>query len=239
MTTVTEHGSIVGFEKAIQEDPGLVSHLLMMKREMRKRFPSSLLDCIHQAHPRQKDELNETFETLKSLALLYSGRLAVASVEVGAIPSPDKEGEEQNRKLARLPHPFSANFWGGNYQEDGRISWSRPIHAQVCAGSGIEWCLLKPGGVALEVGTNPARKFWFALYMHGAVARWPYDHKRITLFVRLNQAEDYPYSGLPVYSNHPDWDAHLANAADSIDTARWIWDDWNKEMKKIVEEDQS
>lgn len=59
-----------------------------------------------------------------------------------------------------------------------------------CPSQGRVWLVpmpvdLRPGTVPLEIGTTMPSRTWAHLMREGAVARWPYGHKELTIFVNL------------------------------------------------------
>ena len=83
-----------------------------------------------------------------------------------------------------LPPPFKCSFWGGCYDFDGEIIWSKPIHACLQHETGGGWVLIDKGQAPLQVGYNSAYKFWEHLEKNKCLARFPYGQKYITVFCR-------------------------------------------------------
>lgn len=113
------------------------------------------------------------------------GKVLTAAIDLGLEPERDELIEENNKRLARLPGPFSGHFAGGNHSNDGYVKWSEPIEfGQIdCTGREV-MAVIKPKSIPLEVGlTRPDTTIYHILGDH-ALARWPYSSERIHLFVR-------------------------------------------------------
>ncbi len=129
---------------------------------------------------------------------LCIGEIVATKVQVGVGPAKDKEFEENNARLADLPNGFQAKFLGGSGDNDGHIEWSMDIELgqYLPDGKPIRF-RMKPGRASLEVGFTELSSTMLHLQMEGALARWPYDQKWITLYVDRNLFGLQPIEGDP------------------------------------------
>lgn len=118
---------------------------------------------------------------------LCDGKVCMVQISVDGTPSNDKDIEHQNRILSKIRRPFRAKFWGGLADSDGEFSWDETIGVTqfpfVTMPELREDLQIGPRTVPLEVGYTLASRTALHLWEDGAVARWPYGHDRITLFV--------------------------------------------------------
>ena len=133
--------------------------------------------------------------------LIAAGAVAMVSVDTDGPPEPDKRREANARTLSGLPHPFVAKVDIGQTNStrgDGVLRWTEPIRVSVATGlietaEGTEWSGpislhyhgLPPGEAPLEVGSSLPSRTLLHLIEDGKVARWPYGHSELRLFINL------------------------------------------------------
>jgi len=127
------------------------------------------------------------------------GKLVAVEISVGFEPSCDSEEEENNRKLQNLPDGISAEFFGGNGDNDGRLKWTVPLEMNIVVdGEEIARRKIAPTiygrSAPLEVGFTTFVTSCHHLLEEGFLARWPYGSKSIYL---LALDDKYRYSRLP------------------------------------------
>lgn len=116
---------------------------------------------------------------------MYEERqIAALRVEVGHTPSADRERDENQSKLADLPHPFLARVEQTNTMigtADGVIEWTEEVYATF-NGRRIK---IMPGSAPLEIGYMPSGKTQGHIIMghYGQLARWPYGSRDITIIL--------------------------------------------------------
>jgi hypothetical protein len=138
-------------------------------------------------------------------ASVASGEIAMVPVPTSERPSHDADRQGNAAALASLPHPFKAEvFMNQNGADaDGTITWTEPIEATVCSGlaerDGLGFKMpvpllvtVPPGQAPLEIGSSLPSRTWWHLQQDWAVARWPYGHDRLRLFLRITCAEQEP-----------------------------------------------
>lgn len=146
---------------------------------------------------------------IKVYEVLSNGLYGVMRIPVGAQPVADVMREEMNGLLASgLQDPFKAEFFGYKDDDDGFLSWSRPIHVSVFDKSTDEWAwsICKPSVLPLEIGTTSGSKS-FSQIMHTGLARWPYDHDSILAFV---------HPAMLIGSDSPDFQSAVDESGENI-----------------------
>jgi len=193
-------------------------------------FSQYIVDCVYQYSWHKTPDIYDMY-ILNQIYIKLQGdnpTIGVFQIPTDTTPFPDKEIEQNNLILSQLPAPFKGIFWGGTQDEDGEISWKTPIHCTICGKNEYKndalWCLIDPRAAPLEVGYNSSQKFLRDLNWRGLVARWPYGHKYISVFVDFDSVTRY----LPT---DPNFDAILMEANESVDDAleskRSPWELWN------------
>lgn len=124
----------------------------------------------------------DVYSFIQVHSALSSGQALMTQVDVGAQPQLDKYVKENNSLLQALPHPFSAEFWGGKGDEDGQLAWSEAIEASARLVDGKEKGGTIPAGTApLEVGHTNGFTTLRHLSLGRRLARWPYGSNTITI----------------------------------------------------------
>lgn len=131
-------------------------------------------------------------------AMINGGSAAFVGVQTLGAPRQDSEREANAAALASLPHPFIASVWmhQHNADNDGMVTWSEPIKVQAATGrieqreNGSTAPIpvqfeIPPGRVPLEIGFTKPSATWAHIAGEGGVARWPYGHSRLHIFVNL------------------------------------------------------
>lgn len=155
-------------------------------------FSQGFIDCVYQYSWHHKPDINDAYVfAIMYLEMFDLNNIAIFHIPVGRPPYPDKEITKNDSALKDLPAPFTGSFHGGTQDEDGYIKWDRPIHALTNREGGLCACLLPPMRIPLEVGTNSSAKFKIAFEMNYGIARWPYEHDHVTVFVNKRAATIY------------------------------------------------
>lgn len=166
------------------------------------RWGDDYIDALGQdgRHGRESWPLEqvEAFAILHSM--VYGGRVASIRIGTGAKPLRDREREVNAAALSRLPRPFTAyvDTDQSNWPGDGVLEWDEPIHVSLATGL-IERApdgstfpiplhgMIPAGSAPLEIGSSLASRTLTHLTVDGsAVARWPYGHSLIWLFVNFD-----------------------------------------------------
>lgn len=169
-------------------------------------WPQDYIDIIFQKGWGRPD-IYDAYHFACIHAAIMDGRIAVFQIPVDCVPFGDKEIDENgifknDLVLQELKEPFGGKFWGGNYDNDGYIGWTKPINALLCIREMAGFVIVPPFGekndsgqfvkccpCPLEVGTTNAGtthfhlRYVFAGTGEWAVARWPYGQNRITILV--------------------------------------------------------
>ena len=147
-------------------------------------YPVRYVDALFQKW-RCAIDIYDACPFLMAHASIRTGAVAVFQIPIGKEPCADSLADEMNELLADLPGPFSATFWGGNHDEDGKVEVTRPITGLICSpGQGIVGlCIVPPLVYPLEIGYMNAYKLprYFQPGMT-RLARWPYGQDRITVY---------------------------------------------------------
>jgi len=121
---------------------------------------------------------------------IWSGYIYQTKIETSGLPTADSDVIGNQSSLDNLPIPFSAKFWGGNKTDhDGILSWKEDIKLTQANGNfdppRYRAVMHEQFSAPLEVGYTDASCTWFRLLKSRAVARWPYGHRCITLYVAV------------------------------------------------------
>ena len=168
------------------------------------RWDDFYRESIHQHHWREHFPLEQIAAFAHAHSDIMSGRVAqVQLTTFGATPLRDADRAANAKALAELPRPFIADvdLDQNCADSDGHLRWVEPIRVEVSTGipysdpCGHEQPLIlvrtiEPGSVPLEIGTTHASNTLFHLRCDRGVARWPYGHDRINLFVKLGHWQD-------------------------------------------------
>ncbi len=109
------------------------------------------------------------------LSWWMDGFVAFAHVPVGARPTWDRLVEENNARLAGLPHGFRATFaptGGFGYCDDGTFEWTEPLRLAQRVGDGVGELVVEPGSLPLEVGRTKSSRTLLHILCDCGVARW-------------------------------------------------------------------
>ncbi|HEX8867949.1 MAG TPA: hypothetical protein VF821_19980 [Lentzea sp.] len=120
--------------------------------------------------------------SLYCLARLYSaGRLAVAEFDLPASPKGDAKRRENQEVLHYLPKGVVAEVdqEQRGAEGDGQVEWSRRIRGWMQRDEKDSKVVLSPNRAVLEIGYTDASNTCLQLMLYGAVARWPYGHKKL------------------------------------------------------------
>lgn len=218
------------FLEILAKNPKLLDNLgFFISSKDEEELAQSFVDCVYQNFGYHKPDLFDKYVLYITHQLLNkeAPEYLAFHIFVGKSPYPDKETEQNNEVLKKLNRPFKAHFHGGNQDEDGSLSWSKPIHAPRVIGSEIRWVLLDEKiTLPLEVGTNSSRKF-NTYMLHGpGVARWPYDSDYITVFINTNRVNIYKHGD----DRFNELKAKSGETLDDCLIDRNPWARWKKEV---------
>lgn len=129
-------------------------------------------------------------------ALIYGGAVAMVRIGTAGPPFRDKEREANATALSVLPRPFSAtvDLDQANDPGDGTLTWDEPIQVEQATGlidkhpDGstapiVVRYKIQPGSMPLEIGSTLPSRTYEHLAWGSGVARWPYGHSVIHLFI--------------------------------------------------------
>lgn len=186
-TTATDWAiqKIVG-EK--MQDPAWASVLIDTLGRMNNGFwDRSYLNVFLQKH-RFKYDLFDAYTVANLHAMINSGKIARVVIDIAEHPISDSLVDEMNGILQNhMSPPFTAEFWGGNYDGDGKVEWSEEIVAQVSKvyddRTDHFYVRVPPRSATLEVGSTTGAKTLSQVRGERAVARWPYESGEITILL--------------------------------------------------------
>ncbi len=180
-------------EKILDErikDPAWAVLLVEVHRKLRHHEygPPLLVDAIFQNHT-ESVGIEDALAFTLVWSSVMAGELCLCEIEVGHEPHEDRARDLNREVLSRLPIPFAADVSDQNCADsDGGLSWGAPIrtdrqlrteqgHAQ------SETWMAPPSAVPLEIGSTKASRTALHVRESRALARWPYGHKSIMLFI--------------------------------------------------------
>lgn len=181
----------------IHEDSAWLPILQDIQKRMNDRFYGpTLLDFAVQkwaGFRGGKFDLYDAFAFSKIHSLLCEGKVAHCQIHVGSGPGKDKDIEGNNRLLQNLPEPFTACFQpqaGSGDNDDGYVEWESAVEMvkMVLNADGTETAssvIVPVQRVPLEVGTTAASRTIHHLNQNGALARWPYGHEWLLVWVKV------------------------------------------------------
>jgi hypothetical protein len=120
------------------------------------------------------------------LATLWChGHLAFVEFKLDSEPQRDLERAQNQRLLRSLPDGVTG--WVDTSQRgrdsDGVLRWDSVLQADIVPEGDKDLVSVEPSTAPLEIGNTDASCTCFHLGQSGAVARWPYGHKTLTLVV--------------------------------------------------------
>ena len=147
------------------------------------------VDVIMQLH-RGLFDLYDAFAFLQVHALIGNGTFVIADIPVGREPSPDKSIQRNRTLLGGLDKRFKAEFRGGLSDSDGFLHWHDDLYlTDVDDDGSIKRFRIPARRVPLEVGYTKGSRTLTHLTQETALARWPYGHDEIRLFVAADSLE--------------------------------------------------
>lgn len=126
---------------------------------------------------------------------IQRGAVAVVDIEVGAEPEHDHRRKDNQAAINGLGAPYIGTVDQDQHcgDGDGSLEWAEPIAVSWLVPPGewndkdtLDWAVgrIRAGGWApLEIGSTKPSVTAFRLGESRALARWPYGHKTIRLFV--------------------------------------------------------
>jgi hypothetical protein len=173
-------------DRRIAEAPEYAAALGRMIRRLNGRddHGGALDDVVSQPWGNPRRDWYDAAALFEVAQYLQVGWYVTAVVPVGEEPGRDKDLADNQRKLDRLPEPYSARCASGAGDNDGRFVWLNPVSVEHRMQDNERLVVTyAPTDVPLEIGhTDPATTIWH-MWEEGGVARWPYGHKRITLLL--------------------------------------------------------
>lgn len=171
-----------------------------------ERYDRDLVDAIGQQHfsPR-----NWPLEQVAAFSHVYSGLMGgvIARTIIGCDGEPhaDRRRDTNAAILGNLPAPFVAHLDMDqrNADDDGLLEWTEPIIVEKSTGAAFmdpygatyplqTFITVQPGSVPLEVGSSKASVTMMHIGLFRGVARWPYGHKQIHLFLNTHWFSHQP-----------------------------------------------
>ena len=182
-------------KKAIDamQDPRWVSLIANVCRKLNAgEYDQWFVDCLTQQWSGNKPgyDIYDAYAFALFWADIIHGDIAYAVIDVSEPPKGDRAKAANNAILSTLPQPFRAAFEGGAGDHDGELHWDVAITLAITrldADNQQVFChtTRAPAHAPLEVGyTMPGRTLGH-LRTERMVARWPYSHNRVGIFVQL------------------------------------------------------
>ncbi|MFH9798123.1 hypothetical protein [Streptomyces virginiae] len=179
--------------------PAAAAALAQARRHLRGGVVEvEAVDRIGQTHKGPSKWLpSQAAAYLRIFTGLTSGEFAQVLVPLGTAPNLDSERQANQAALDGLHSTFRATVDTAqdHADADGQVSWSIPITVDQSTGVGLpEAAGVRPGtrpvsvpsgGVPLEIGYTMPSRTLHHLLVSGGVARWPYHHEHLCLFVNL------------------------------------------------------
>jgi len=173
-------------------------------RYRRDEFAPWLAHAISDHSWHTSFDLVEAYAFSQVWGMIHLGMVGLCRIDVGTIPSADKEVEENQRALDEgLPEPFHAlvqSNAGRGADDDGKFGWKRAVELDrvTITADGVErhtpWkCSRRK--LQLEIGTTTAVRTLGHLLENIGLARWDYSSKEII-----------------VMASHPSIDVHRGTA---------------------------
>jgi len=200
------------YQDFLKDADGLKALSVFAKRFEEGSWDQRYLDCIGQYDPRAEGWKSRAEMTAMMLVHHHLMQGYVAEVELttyGKTPRLDRSRQANAEALMELPRPFiaSVDMEQSGAPEDGTLRWAEPIRVQVS--TAVPYIApgrrpapvyvvreLPPGKVPLEIGTTDASTTMWHFRFDGGVARWPYGHDRIRLWVDVRPGDGWIYNAL-------------------------------------------
>jgi hypothetical protein len=129
------------------------------------------------------------------------GKIGRVMIRTDGTPARDRERESNAAGLANLPEPFEARVDPDQAVDsfgDGILEWYEPIEIEILTAAAEvdedgnarhrrELLTIPPGWAPLEIGSTQPSRTIYHFFDEGNVARWPYGHDWITLFIGLER----------------------------------------------------
>jgi hypothetical protein len=166
------------------------------------RWDDSYLEQVGQQHRgiRSRWSIQEIAAFAHLHSALMAGNMFEVEISARGEPGPDSDREGNAAKIGQLPGPFVATVSRSqrNADQDGWLYWDEPIKMEKSVNvpytDGVHGtqpirCVVDvpPGRVPLEIGTTKPSRTLLHCRMDGGVARWPYGHNRLILFMSAMQ----------------------------------------------------
>ena len=194
-TTVWDEGAIRGAVAFMKESGGAAIIEKTMHALDKGAYPKMDVDFVGMPF---YSRIENAYAYMKLHAQKVSGKVGCINIDIKGTPCADANASKMNEMLASLPSPFKAEFWGGVADEDGSLSWSKPIvmeriNCDIDPGVDhrckAETIIVEPDSVCLEVGTTKPARSLAHLTMENGLARWPYDYNFITVRIVLDHVK--------------------------------------------------
>ena len=192
-------------KRAVME---VVDHLMAESRELREClfdyqqklhagfFSQSYVDAVLQKWNRRGYDIHDAYAFCQVHRQLCSGSIASTRVYIGATPRADKEIAYNNSVVRGNENSlFFGEFWGALADDDGYITWSKPLEFEVTKCSLTDdtiersSVLIEPRRLPLEVGTTEGSRTMVHLAFEGGLARWPYGSEELYVYVVIDKNE--------------------------------------------------
>ena len=196
-------------ESLLAKDPQWSEFLTQVQRRMNGGAFSDVDDVVqYAAIVRKPYTYADAYVMANIHGALYEHKIARLTITMPLTAPPDKNLEAVAEVFQGKMAPFVLEMWGGYGDQDGILSWDRPVRAYLpgyepteASGSyqqsqQVQQIRLPPGHIPLEVGSTLASRSWFHLLQDGGLARWPYESNEIHVYVVLqNLIDSEMYAG--------------------------------------------
>lgn len=197
-TTLHELGAHDALKRFMKKPIGGAAVVDTMERLQNGHWPEWYVETICQpwkTNPGHTWPMEQVYAFMVIDDWIQRGALAVVDIEVGHEPHRDSARRENQAALDNLGAPYVATVDQSQHcaDSDGTFEWADrvPVSCHVepgewnASGSSawLEAVVTKAGQAPLEIGSTTASATAFHLAETRALARWPYGHRSIRLFL--------------------------------------------------------
>lgn len=210
-TPAKTHGANTWHEKALKthvenllaNDPNYVEVLTHIYQQMCAGWFDYVADVVQRdASGHRTYTFVDAYVVAQIHRAMFDHKIAMLTIGMPITAQPDRRLPEISEALQDRTTPFTIDLWGGVGDDDGTLSWSRPVRAYLPAYEPTESSegyrefrqhmdvLLLPSRLPIEVGSTKSSRTWTHLLQDGGVARWAYGSNRINSYVVLKDLHD-------------------------------------------------